>query len=181
MAIEEFTDVFFTEQPSPSVMYRTDMVVCQEALIKGQYVGRSWNAVGYLGPDNECFPTDTHWGPQAFWLEIDGQLLSSHWEWRGCTQSRDARGLTVTVELCHAVRPVSVGIHTLLDGTPVLTRWLSVTNMAENRSSAISAASSCAAAGRSVDGVLVMGRLLPIGWPVQLPAEQAQPPPAVEG
>ncbi|MGA2975186.1 MAG: alpha-galactosidase [Spirochaetia bacterium] len=135
-----FTDLFFQDKPHPSVMYRSGMVVCQEALIKGQYVGRSWNTVGYLGPDYECFPTDEHWGPQAFWLEMDGQLLASHWEWGGCSQAREERGLTVTVELRHAVRPVTIRIKTFLDGTPVLTRWLEITNCGQ-RDAALSAAS----------------------------------------
>ena len=35
------------------------------------------------------------------------------------------------VTLRHAVRPVTVEVHTKLDGTPILTRWLEVTNTAE--------------------------------------------------
>ena len=32
------------------------------------------------------------------------------------------------VELRHEVRPVTVGVVTRLDGTPILTRWLEITN-----------------------------------------------------
>ena len=62
-------------------------------------------------------------------MEIDGQLLASHWQWAGYQQERDPQGrLHVFVTLEHQVRPVTVQVHTQLDGTPVLTRWLEVTN-----------------------------------------------------
>ena len=35
------------------------------------------------------------------------------------------------VELSNTVRPIGVRLHTLLDGTPVLTRWLEITNNAD--------------------------------------------------
>ena len=43
------------------------------------------------------------------------------------------------VELHHSVRPVTVRVHTRLDGTAVLTRWLEVVNTAD-RPVALSAA-----------------------------------------
>ena len=85
--------------------------------------------MGYLSPDYECFPTDEHWGPQAFWVEIDGQLLASDWEWGGFEKvSASPEALHTVVTLRHAVRPVTVRVHTKLDGTAVIARWLEVTN-----------------------------------------------------
>ena len=86
------------------------------------------------GPDPAKHPA-----PQAFWVELDGQLLRSHWEWGGCKQHRDDKGLEAVVELRHTVRPVVVRVHTLLDGTPVLTRWLEITNTSD-QPAALSAA-----------------------------------------
>ena len=45
-----------------------------------------------------------------------------------CSSSDDGRTLHVVVELRHAVRPITVRVHTVLDGTPILTRWLEIIN-----------------------------------------------------
>ena len=126
---QPFADVHLTESPDPTVGYRSGLVAYEESLIRGRFVGRSWNAAGFLNAwDDVRLDPTKHPTPQAFWLEIDGQLLASHWEWAGFEQVEEAAGLHVIVSLRHAVRPISVQVHTLLDGTPVLTRWLEVTN-----------------------------------------------------
>ncbi|MHB1296293.1 MAG: alpha-galactosidase, partial [Anaerolineae bacterium] len=107
------------------------LVSYQEGLVGGLYVGRGWNGSGFTNPEHERLNPTKHATPQAFWLEVDGQLLHSHWSWEGVVQREEARGLHVVVTLKHQVRPVTVQVHTLLDGTPVLTRWLEITNGAE--------------------------------------------------
>ncbi len=104
-------------------------------------MGRSWNGAGYINAweDVRLDPTK-HPTPQAFWLEVDGQLLGSHWEWVGFERAERTHGLQATVTLRHTVRPITIQVHTLLDGTPVLTRWLDITNTGE-RPAALGAAS----------------------------------------
>ncbi|MBV9676790.1 MAG: alpha-galactosidase, partial [Acidobacteriaceae bacterium] len=73
-------------------------------------------------------PTEYH-APQAFQLEIDGQLLATDWTWSGLDKTPSTSGnMQVTITLQHAIRPIGVKIHTKLDGGPILTRWLEVTN-----------------------------------------------------
>lgn len=145
-----FSDVFVAHDPEPvsrahktwahqTVTYRSGLVAYQESLIRGQFVGRSWNGSGYTNPESERFDPALHPAPQAFWVELDGQLLWSHWEWRDLTQSEDTNGLTAIVELHHTVRPVVIRVHTRLDGTPILTRWLEIVNCSE-QPAALSAA-----------------------------------------
>lgn len=95
----------------------------------GRFVGRGWNGAGFPNDygDTRLDPAK-HAMPQAFWLEVDGQLLASHWEWVGLETSQQERGLQAVVTLRHTVRPIEVRVHTLLDGTAVLMRWLEVTN-----------------------------------------------------
>jgi alpha-galactosidase len=122
-------DVRLVMEPEPLIGYRTKMVAYEESLTKGRYVGRSWNAAGWLNDwDSPRLDPARHPTPQAFWLEIDGQLLASHWAWAGLDQCEEPAGLHVIVTLRHEVRPVTIQVHTLLDGTPILTRWLEVTN-----------------------------------------------------
>jgi alpha-galactosidase len=125
----EWSDVFFVEAPEPTISYRTGWVVYEESLTNGQFVGQGWNGSGFVPfYDGRIDPAE-HRMPEAFWLEIDGQSLVSDWKWAGLEKTSSGDGnLHVVVTLKHAVRPVTVKVHTKLDGTAVLTRWLEVTN-----------------------------------------------------
>lgn len=137
--IETFADIFLSNDPDPTISYRSGLAAYQESLSQGQLVGRGWNGSGYTNPEPERFDAASHPAPQAFWVEVDGQLLRSHWEWGDFSQTEEEDGLKAVLELRHTVRPVVVRIHTLLDGTPVLTRWLEIENCSE-QPAALSAA-----------------------------------------
>ncbi len=126
-----WSDVHFVAEPYPTISYRTALTVYEESLVHGRFVGRGWNGAGYINPDDIRLNPQQHPTPQAFNLEIEGQLLASHWEWGGLEQRQEPAGLHVIVTLRHARRPITVQVHTLLDGTPILTRWLAITNTAE--------------------------------------------------
>ncbi|MCY4082632.1 MAG: alpha-galactosidase [Caldilineaceae bacterium] len=136
---ESFADIFLSNDPDPTISYRSGLAAYQESLSRGQLVGRGWNGSGYTNPEPERFDTGSHPAPQAFWVEVDGQLLRSHWEWSDFSQTEEENGLKAVLELRHAVRPVVVRVHTLLDGTPILTRWLEIENCSE-QPAALSAA-----------------------------------------
>ena len=125
---EPFTDIFLSNDPDPTISYRSGLAAYQESLSRGQFVGRGWNGSGYTNPEPERFDAASHPAPQAFWVEVDGQLLRSHWEWSEFSQTDEENGLKAVLELRHKVRPVVVRVHTLLDGTPILTRWLEIEN-----------------------------------------------------
>lgn len=129
---EEWVDAFLSTDPVPTISYRSGLTMYEESLIRGQFVGRTWNGAGFLNDwEDVRLDPSKHPTPQAFWLEVDGQLLASHWEWQGFEKSEREHGLQTTITLRHAVRPITVRIHTILDGTPILTRWLDVTNTGE--------------------------------------------------
>ncbi|MDE0140452.1 MAG: alpha-galactosidase [Caldilineaceae bacterium] len=136
---ETFADIFLSNDPDPTVSYRSGLAAYQESLSRGQLVGRGWNGSGYTNPESERFDVGSHPAPQAFWVEMDGQLLRSHWEWSDFSQAETENGLKAVLELRHAVRPVIVRVHTLLDGTPILTRWLEIENCS-NQPAALSTA-----------------------------------------
>jgi alpha-galactosidase len=128
-----------TEDPHLTITYRSGLAAYQESWIRGEFVGRSWNGSGYTNPEAERFDPAQHPAPQAFWVELDGQLLRSHWEWAGLAQLEIEDGIEAIVELRHTVRPVVVRVHTRLDGTPVMTRWLEIENTSD-RPAALAAA-----------------------------------------
>jgi alpha-galactosidase len=125
----EWSDVFLVEKPEPTLSYRTGWVVYEESLSQGQYVGRGWNGAGFINYYGDRIDPAEHPMPQAFRLEIDGQSLETDWTWGGLERAAAAPGSShAIVTLVHAIRPITVKVHTQLDGTAILTRWLEVTN-----------------------------------------------------
>ncbi len=153
-----WSDVLLTEGPEPIITYRTAMVVYEESLTNGRFVGRGWNGSGYVNFYAGRLNPNDYASPQAFWLEIDGQLLAWDWQWEGFEKKTEVRTgqqgececLHIIISLRHALRPVAVKVHTLLDGTAVLTRWLEVTNTSK-KTAALSAAYSWSGALQRTD------------------------------
>ena len=89
--------------------------------------------------DPTVYPLD------AFEIEIDGQLLNSQWEKVRAYERQGGKPGTIeaVVELKHQVRPVTVKVVTRLDGSPILVRWLEITNTGD-RPAALAQASSFA-------------------------------------
>ena len=128
--------------PIPGVRFSSGLTVCDEELRNGRWVSRYWESSGQVVADiqidgerqqMDTLPVD------AFKLEIEGQYLSGTWKWIGANKSElhNPSGLLVTVELESTIRPIQVKIQTLLNGGPVMVRWLEVKNTGQ-RATAIS-------------------------------------------
>jgi alpha-galactosidase len=121
--------VLLADGPEPIVSYRTGWVVYEESLTKGQFVGRGWNGAGYVNFYDGRLDPDEYPAPEAFRLEMDGQLLATDWKWAAFDRLPSSNGNSqATITLQHAMRPVTVKVCTKLDGTAVITRWLEITN-----------------------------------------------------
>ncbi len=121
--------VLTTDGSTQTATYRTGLAVYEESLIKGRFVGRGWNGSGYIPYYDGRIDPAAHPAPQAFWLEIDGQLLASEWEWGGFDKSgTPSSRLQTIITLKHSIRPVTLKVCTKLDGTAILTRWIEITN-----------------------------------------------------
>lgn len=146
---ENYCDVHMVDTPERTISYRSGLTVYEESLIKGRFVGRSWGGSGFLNFYEGRLDPAQHFAPQAFWLEVDGQLLSSEWEWvdadapvgagTGAGASPVPTDTHTVVTLRHRIRPITVKVHTVLDGTSILTRWLEITNT-DDKPAAIAAA-----------------------------------------
>ena len=136
-----WSNVYFVETPEPTISYRTGWVVYEESLHQGHFVGRGWNGAGFINFYEGRIDPDDYAIPEAFRLEIDGQSLVTDWQWQGMDKKASgAADLHVTITLKSAIRPITVKVHTKLDGTPILTRWLEITN-ASDRPAAVGTAS----------------------------------------
>ncbi len=129
-------DALIRTEPRPRVRYVSGLTVYEEGLVDGRWIGRYWSTNGRIRPDIFIEGTNhervCHLPIEAFELEIDGQTLTSYWEWADGRVMEDSRGgRDVAVTLRHRVRPIHLVVHTRLDGTAVLTRWLEIRNDGE--------------------------------------------------
>jgi alpha-galactosidase len=130
---DRFVDVHFTQEPFFTVTYRSGMMVYEEGLLNGIYSSLGWSGSGYSGhthnvPQPIFLDTNLYIEPQSFLVEVDGQLLHSHWTLEHHQVEPVDKGLHIQITLMHQIRPVTVIVHTLLDGTSILTRWIEVVN-----------------------------------------------------
>ncbi len=114
--------------------YVSDGAVHEEALDHGRWIGLYWSASGQAQRENVTAGLPEVSSLQhplhSFALEMDGQSLHNRWEWAGGSRRPGERPGTTeaVVELCHQVRPVTVRVVTRLDGSPILVRYLEITN-----------------------------------------------------
>ena len=128
---------FIRTGPFPGVRFNSGLTVCDEELRNGRWVVRYWESSGQIVADiqieaerqqMDALPVD------AFKLEMEGQELSGTWKWIGANQSKFSNpdGLLVTVELESRVRSIRVKVQTLLNGGPVMVRWLEIINTGQH-------------------------------------------------
>jgi alpha-galactosidase len=127
--------------PEHEVCYVSGKTVYVEGLIGDQWAGRYWAADGRInfppGMYNFSFQKGVD---SAFEISIkddpiprtaSGTVLSKGWKWISASERPTSEPGTrhVLVELSNTLYPITVKLHTVLDGTPVLTRWLEITNV----------------------------------------------------
>ena len=143
MKAKTFTNVKLRTEPdkivrysAPSVCYQSGGTVYDEGLIDGCLLGRYWNATGQILPELHILryfdrAEALHLPNHSFQLEIDGQSMHNHWKWAGFSQDNDSAAETChsVIELEHELKPVKVYVHTRLDGTGIIERWLEIENL----------------------------------------------------
>ena len=109
------------------VRFESDRLQYVEGLVDGRWVGRYWTTGGRTN-----WPFEK-WQKEAFHLEVDGERLATGWRWVDAQEleqtGRGARHHVLTLEQTDP--GVRLRIHTLVDGTPVLVRWLEIQNLSD--------------------------------------------------
>ena len=155
----DFRDIYVhTEGDKQIFCYRTGLTVYEEVFTHNRYMSAGWNAAGYTLNVLDDFPTrlnnEVFREPQSFDIEADGVSLGWDWDFVSFSQGEetledaDTSVLHGIVTLKSRIKPVTVQIHTQLDGTDVFTRWIEVENTADTTVN-LSAVVRCAAAWRS--------------------------------
>ena len=129
----KYSNAVVKQSPQPTARLSSGFMLCDEELYQGRWVNRYWTSTGQIKADfhmegqsqsRSGLPID------AFQLAIEGQDLAGSWRWvkGGQTEVRNPDGLLVTIELASTTRPISVKVNTLLQGGPVMVRWLEIAN-----------------------------------------------------
>lgn len=134
--------ILIRRQPYPTVRYTSDLTIYDEALIDGRWIGRYWSGHGFVEPERLLgWEKDAAHTPQptsgldlaAFELEIDGQSLHFGWELvqAGEVEATRSGVRHGVVELRSTLRPITVQVHTEVDGSGILTRRLAISNQGQ--------------------------------------------------
>ena len=124
-----FADIKVDPARDHEVRYTSGNTIYVEGLVDGRWVGRYWTADGRINVPYELYADD------AFGIEVSDAWLTHGWQWVGAHEEARARGGArhFVVELKNTLPAVDLKIHTLVDGTPVLTRWLEIANTSRSR------------------------------------------------
>lgn len=136
-----YTDISVKASPNHETRYTSDQVVYVEGLVDGRWVGQYWSSGGRINVPYELWaqkPQDLRPWPlrgsdDAFQLQVGNVWLDHGWEWVGAHEEPGTSHGTrhFVVELKSTLQPVDLKIHTVLDGTPVMVRWLQITNTSQ--------------------------------------------------
>lgn len=119
----ELAEIRFTEGEAPSARYTSGDMLYVESLRDGRLNVDFRSGDGRLNMPNEL------WESTAFALEIGYERLETGWEYIGSSRLEKGPGVIEgTFSLRHPAALIRVDVHMLLDGTPVMKRWLVVTN-----------------------------------------------------
>ncbi len=135
MSEKKFYDVFYQPGKNPVFCYRSGLMVYEESLVNGVFVSSGYNTAGY--PLNVLTNVPSRLDPTAFGepfafnLEINGINLSYGLEFECFVSAEEDDVLHSMVILNSTLLPVSVHIHTKLDGTQMFTRWITVENLSD--------------------------------------------------
>ena len=130
------------ETDIPHVRYTSGLYVVDEVFLQGRLIGRYWSSSGGIRPDMHFRWSNwyTEVGPllpaDAFVLAMEGRFLSGGWRWQGAEETPDPSGFRgegrpvrhAVVHLVRADRSLAVDVHTRIDGSPFMIRWLEIIN-----------------------------------------------------
>ena len=128
-----------TEGVEPRVGLISNDMHCEEGLVEGKWVGLSWSSKGLLSQSDHnsyaaSFVIGIGTNPGELAFPHPPNLLIENWQWIKAYQvpgSPETRHLVVELE--NSKTPIRVEIHTLLDGTDVMTRWLRIKNLSSEQ------------------------------------------------
>lgn len=133
---KNYVNIFLRDQREPVYCYRSGLTVYEERFLDGALVPGGWNAAGYPLNVLSNYPSfidlKNYAEPTAFHVELDGENMDFFLEQKNYEEVELENGSKEAIlTLASTIKPVEIKVHTLVDGTPMFTRWLEVTNLSD--------------------------------------------------
>ena len=133
---DRFFDVYYRSGENPSFCYRSGEMVYEEMLYNGALITLGYNAAGYpLDVLSNC-PTNLdrryYTEPYAFNIELDGQGIDFDLKFVSFDSEKTEDGIHSMLMLRSRIKPVLLRVHTVLDGSQMLTRYIEIENLGES-------------------------------------------------
>lgn len=135
MKSQSYQNIYYQPGDKPVFCYRSGLAVREETLMNGVLVSSGHNAAGY--PLNVLcgFPsrlnTRDFAEPSAFNIELDGQSIDYRLEFVDFETLENECSTESILTLRSTVKPVTLKIRTVLDGTQMFTRYIEIINNSE--------------------------------------------------
>lgn len=130
-----FRNIYHQSGENPVFSFRSGLAVREESFLNGVLVSSGHNAAGYpldvlSGFPSRLNPRDFA-EPSAFNIEIDGQSIDCRLEFVDFSINENENSTEGILTLKSTVKPVILKIHTVLDGTQMLTRYIEISNTSD--------------------------------------------------
>ena len=135
MKNQTFRNIYYQPGENPVFSYRSGLAVREETLLNGVLVSSGHNAAGYPLDVLSSFPSRLN--PRdfaessAFNIEIDGQSIDYRLEFADFEVNESESSTESILTLKSSLKPVTLKIHTVLDGTQMLTRFIEIKNTSD--------------------------------------------------
>lgn len=130
-----YFDVFYQPGEEHFFCYRSGLAVYEEKFWNGALLSQGYNTSGYpLNVLTNCasrLDYKAFQEPFAFNLEIDGQCIDYELRFVDFTTERTEENCHSILTLESNIAPVRVLVHTILDGTQMFTRYLTIENLSD--------------------------------------------------
>jgi alpha-galactosidase len=139
--LQPVSSIIFRDEPEYAQIAMSGLGVLVESLWRGRFGRRQFSSQGFLAQGLVATHDVPGFQPsdpgalslpfEAFDVEIDGQSLQGGWEWVAAHLHEDERpGLQhAVIHLRSTHRPIELEVHTVVDGTGMIVRWLEIMNM----------------------------------------------------
>lgn len=130
-----YFDIYYHNEKNHRFCYRSGEMVYEEVFANGALLSSGWNASGYpLNVLKNCPSYLNHKKfaePFAFNVEIDGQSLDFSLEFVDFKTDKTENDEKSVLTLKSTITPAIIKVHTLIDGTQMLSRWLEIENASD--------------------------------------------------
>ncbi|MBQ7115172.1 MAG: alpha-galactosidase [Clostridia bacterium] len=130
-----YFDIYYHNEKNHRFCYRSGDMVYEEVFEGGALLSAGWNASGY--PLNVLKNCPSYLNPKryaepfAFNIELDGQSVDFGLEFVDFKTEKSEENETSVLTLKSNIKPVNIKIHTLIDSSQMLSRWLEIENLSE--------------------------------------------------